>query len=173
MTADRRRVSRMPPRQRAAGDLFGTRSAPELPADAAALPEAPVSPTGPPADQAAPRYQCGARITEDLWLRLRAESQRSGDPYGVVLGRAYNRHAAEVATPPTVAPPPADDAFGVSQYRRRSIKGGIRLVQFHLTAQQREMVKVLAATAGVSISEVTRQLLDRYLPPHSPISDTP
>ena len=126
----------MPTRQRAAGDLFGTRSAPDLPADAAVLPEAPASPTGPPAGQAAPRYQWGARITDDLWLRFRAESRRSGDPYGVVLGRAYNRHAAEVAPPPTVVTPPADDAF------------------------------------GVSISEVTRQLFDRYLSPHSPISDT-
>ena len=104
------------------------------------------------------KRQYGVRVSDGLYQRLRWESARAGQPYGVVLGHAYQSLRHDPAR--LVHDPDPDDFFASA---RSALGPGSHLVQFFLTRKQHDLVQDLAGQIGYSFSEVVRDLLDCHL----------
>lgn len=100
------------------------------------------------------RRQVGARLTADLYNRLREHSLLTNRSYPAILARAYEAHYEHLGPPP-------GNPFGYQEPTR--LGRDSRLVQFYLDATQISLLQKLADDAGHSMAGTIRYLLDRYL----------
>lgn len=112
------------------------------------------APEGRYPDKAGGHRQVGARLTADLYHRLREHALLTNRSYPAILARAYEAYHGHLGPPP-------GGSFG---YREPTRLGkDSRLVQFYLEGSQISLLQALAADTGRSVAGTIRYLLARYL----------
>lgn len=104
------------------------------------------------------RRQRGVRVPSRTAGLLRKEASESGDPYHVILGRAYLRCAGRLA-----AAAAESDPFGVDQHDRGRVGRRASVMQFALTDRDWSELETLGRQMGATPASVVRQLLFLYL----------
>ena len=112
----------------------------------------------PSAAQSGVRRQRGVRVPSRTAGLLRKEASKSGDPYHVILGRAYLRCAGRLA-----AAAAESDPFGVDQHDRGRVGRRAFVMQFSLTDRDWSELETLGRQMDATPASVVRQLLFLYL----------